>query len=32
LKELLLEIAVYAGVPAANAGFKVVGEQIKENK
>lgn len=32
LKELLLQIAVYAGVPAANTGFKVAGEQIKKNE
>jgi 3-oxoadipate enol-lactonase / 4-carboxymuconolactone decarboxylase len=32
LKELLLQIAVYAGVPAANTGFKIAGEQIKKNE
>ena len=32
LKELLLQIAVYAGVPAANTGFKVAGEQIKKSE
>lgn len=32
LKELLLQIAVYAGVPTANAGFKIAGEQIKKNE
>jgi 3-oxoadipate enol-lactonase/4-carboxymuconolactone decarboxylase len=32
LKEVLLQIAVYAGVPAANAGFKIAGEQIKKNE
>jgi 3-oxoadipate enol-lactonase/4-carboxymuconolactone decarboxylase len=31
LKELLLQIAVYAGVPAANTGFKIAGEQIKNS-
>ena len=30
LKELLLQLAVYAGVPAANTGFKIAGEQIKK--
>ena len=32
LKELLLQIAVYAGVPAANTGFKVAGEEIKKSE
>jgi 3-oxoadipate enol-lactonase/4-carboxymuconolactone decarboxylase len=32
LKELLLQIAVYAGVPTANTGFKLAGEQIKKNE
>ena len=32
LKELLLQIAVYAGVPTANTGFKIAGEQIKKNQ
>jgi 3-oxoadipate enol-lactonase / 4-carboxymuconolactone decarboxylase len=32
LKELLLQIAVYAGVPAANTGFRIAGEQIKKNE
>jgi 3-oxoadipate enol-lactonase / 4-carboxymuconolactone decarboxylase len=32
LKELLLQIAVYAGVPAANTGFKIASEQIKKNE
>ena len=32
LKELLLQLAVYAGVPAANTGFKVAGEQMKKNE
>jgi 3-oxoadipate enol-lactonase/4-carboxymuconolactone decarboxylase len=31
LEELLLQIAVYAGVPAANTGFKIAGEQIKNS-
>ena len=30
VKEVLLQTAVYAGVPAANTGFKVVAEQIKK--
>lgn len=29
LKEVLLQTAVYAGVPAANTGFQIVNEQIK---
>ncbi len=32
LKELLLQIAVYAGVPTANTGFKIAGEQINKNE
>jgi 3-oxoadipate enol-lactonase / 4-carboxymuconolactone decarboxylase len=32
LRELLLQIAVYAGVPAANNGFKIASEQIKTNE
>ena len=32
LKELLLQIAVYAGVPAANTGFKIAGEQLKQSE
>jgi 3-oxoadipate enol-lactonase/4-carboxymuconolactone decarboxylase len=32
LKELLLQLAVYAGVPAANTGFKIVGEEIKNDE
>ena len=28
LKEVLLQVAVYAGVPAANTGFKIAAEQI----
>jgi 3-oxoadipate enol-lactonase/4-carboxymuconolactone decarboxylase len=31
LKEVLLQTAVYAGVPAANTGFQIAGEQIKKN-
>jgi 3-oxoadipate enol-lactonase / 4-carboxymuconolactone decarboxylase len=30
LKEVLLQAAVYAGVPAANNGFKIAAEQIKK--
>ena len=30
LKEVLLQTAVYAGVPAANTGFLVAGEQMKK--
>jgi 3-oxoadipate enol-lactonase/4-carboxymuconolactone decarboxylase len=30
LKEVLLQTAVYAGVPAANAGFKIAAEQSKK--
>ena len=29
LKEVLLQTAVYAGVPAANTGFQIAAEQIK---
>jgi 3-oxoadipate enol-lactonase/4-carboxymuconolactone decarboxylase len=29
LKELLLQVAVYAGVPAANTAFKIAAEQFK---
>jgi 3-oxoadipate enol-lactonase / 4-carboxymuconolactone decarboxylase len=32
LKEVLLQAAVYAGVPVANSGFKIVAEQIKKNE
>ena len=31
LKEVLLQTAVYAGVPAANTGFQIANEQIKKN-
>ena len=31
LKEVLLQTAVYAGVPAANHGFKIAAEEIKKN-
>jgi 3-oxoadipate enol-lactonase / 4-carboxymuconolactone decarboxylase len=31
LKEVLLQTAVYAGVPVANAGFQIANEQIKKN-
>ena len=30
LKEVLLQTAVYAGVPAANTGFQITAEQIKK--
>jgi 3-oxoadipate enol-lactonase/4-carboxymuconolactone decarboxylase len=30
LKEVLLQTAVYAGVPAANTGFQIAAEQIKQ--
>lgn len=30
LKEVLLQAAVYAGVPAANTGFQIASEQIKQ--
>lgn len=30
LKELLLQTAIYAGVPAANTGFKVAGEELEK--
>jgi 3-oxoadipate enol-lactonase / 4-carboxymuconolactone decarboxylase len=30
LKEVLLQTAVYAGVPAANSGFKIVVDEIKK--
>jgi hypothetical protein len=29
LKEMLLQTAIYAGVPAANTGFQIATEQIK---
>jgi 3-oxoadipate enol-lactonase / 4-carboxymuconolactone decarboxylase len=32
LKELLLQLAVYAGVPSANTGFKIAAEQIKKHE
>jgi 3-oxoadipate enol-lactonase/4-carboxymuconolactone decarboxylase len=32
LKEVLLQTAVYAGVPAANTGFQIASEQIKKNE
>jgi 3-oxoadipate enol-lactonase/4-carboxymuconolactone decarboxylase len=32
LKEVLLQIAVYAGVPAANTGFQIAAELIKKNE
>jgi 3-oxoadipate enol-lactonase / 4-carboxymuconolactone decarboxylase len=30
LKEMLLQTAIYAGVPAANTGFQIASEQIKK--
>jgi len=30
LKELLLQTAVYAGVPAANTGFQIAKEEIEK--
>lgn len=30
LKELLLQIAIYAGVPAANSGFRIAAEEMGE--
>ena len=30
LKEVLLQTAVYAGVPAANTGFQIASEEIKK--
>jgi 3-oxoadipate enol-lactonase / 4-carboxymuconolactone decarboxylase len=32
LKEVLLQTAVYAGVPAANTGFQIAAEQIKKQE
>jgi alkylhydroperoxidase/carboxymuconolactone decarboxylase family protein YurZ len=32
LKEVLLQTAVYAGVPAANAGFHIAQEEIEKSK
>lgn len=32
IKEVLLHTAVYAGVPAANAAFRIAKEIVKENK
>jgi alkylhydroperoxidase/carboxymuconolactone decarboxylase family protein YurZ len=29
LKEVLLQSAIYAGVPTANTGFQIAAEQIK---
>jgi 3-oxoadipate enol-lactonase/4-carboxymuconolactone decarboxylase len=31
LKEVLLQTSVYAGVPAANTGFKIAAEQVKRD-
>jgi alkylhydroperoxidase/carboxymuconolactone decarboxylase family protein YurZ len=30
LKEVLLQTAIYAGVPAANTGFKIASEHLKQ--
>ncbi len=30
LKEVLLQVAVYAGVPAANSGFQIAGEELSQ--
>jgi 3-oxoadipate enol-lactonase/4-carboxymuconolactone decarboxylase len=32
LKETLLQTAIYAGVPAANAAFQIAGEEIEKSK
>ena len=32
VKEVLLQTAVYAGIPAANTGFQIVNEQIKDER
>ncbi len=32
LKETLLQTAIYAGVPAANTGFHIAGEEIEKLK
>jgi 3-oxoadipate enol-lactonase/4-carboxymuconolactone decarboxylase len=32
LKEVLLQTAVYAGVPAANTGFQIAAEQLKNDE
>ena len=32
LKETLLQTAIYAGVPAANTGFQIAGEEIEKLK
>jgi 3-oxoadipate enol-lactonase/4-carboxymuconolactone decarboxylase len=32
LKEVLLQTAVYAGVPAANTGFQIAAEQVEKNE
>jgi alkylhydroperoxidase/carboxymuconolactone decarboxylase family protein YurZ len=29
LKEVLLQVAVYAGVPAANTGFQIAAEELQ---
>jgi 3-oxoadipate enol-lactonase / 4-carboxymuconolactone decarboxylase len=31
LKEVLLQAAIYAGVPAANTGFQIAADQVKED-
>ena len=30
LKEMLLQVAIYAGVPAANSGFRIAAEELSE--
>jgi len=30
LKEVLLQLAIYAGVPAANTGFHLAGEELEK--
>ncbi len=32
LKELLLELSLYAGIPAANTGFQIAAEELKHSK
>jgi len=30
LKEVLLQVAIYAGVPAANTGFQIAAEEVSQ--
>jgi alkylhydroperoxidase/carboxymuconolactone decarboxylase family protein YurZ len=30
LKEVLLQVAIYAGVPAANSGFRIAAEELAD--